>query len=811
LKLESILLEPFGAFGKREIRFQPGLQVILGPNEAGKSTLWHALYEVLFRPVNIDKRKVDDKTAVGRFIPVGGANYSKVALGFSVGQEAWTLEKQWQTGPKVVLTGPGSVAISGDDEVRDKLTALFPVTPAVLKTVLLSRQGTLAQTMSELAKGPALGTLSDLLRAAVQDPGGVSVNDFMKRLMEAHEAALQNWDLDANGPTDGKVLANRRKVNVGKVLKAYYTEQEKKLAVDAAEDFERRLDALNHDLVAARKIADENKRFLVENADLEKGLLSRRALEVEALDGNRRVEELTLVCRDWPIFENEEKRLSASLPDLEKQVARFDGELAKAKSLDEVRPLRERLARARPEWVLLGELQEKAKGLKKVSKEDLEALRRAEGQVKQCRLAVEAGQMKIAFIARSAQRLGVSADGAGEETKEVAAGSTLDLGAAASLKLSHADWSLSIGSGSADAQAMVARLSQAESAWKDLLAKLGVGNLEEAAALESASTQATVALEKQQGKLDTILAGMSFADLEEKLKGAPAEEALRPVADLAVEKNNAEAALKAAKADRGDAAGKVESFKAKHGDFPDVLLQLADAANKVAETKKKLAVLPSLPPEIKDIQAFLGEMEQARGRSAGLQSKVSDLEIERAKLIGPDERVSADELRAEHRDAMDAFQRCLQEARVLDRILTVAHGVKSRGGSTPLSGLQNTFQGYFATMTRGRYAGAAVEEGLPNGVLRADGQTLAYDLLSAGTQDQFGLCLRLSMAHHFLDGKEAFLVMDDPLVDMDPERQKGAAEVMKAFAARQQLIVFTCHPSHADLLGGDRIELAGAS
>ena len=60
--------------------------------------------------------------------------------------------------------------------------------------------------------------------------------------------------------------------------------------------------------------------------------------------------------------------------------------------------------------------------------------------------------------------------------------------------------------------------------------------------------------------------------------------------------------------------------------------------------------------------------------------------------------------------------------------------------------------------------------------------------------------------------------MDDPLVDMDPERQALAAAVLARFAARQQLIVFTCHPSHAEILGAakqggkpaaNRIELNG--
>jgi len=49
--------------------------------------------------------------------------------------------------------------------------------------------------------------------------------------------------------------------------------------------------------------------------------------------------------------------------------------------------------------------------------------------------------------------------------------------------------------------------------------------------------------------------------------------------------------------------------------------------------------------------------------------------------------------------------------------------------------------------------------------------------------------------------------MDDPLVDLDPDRQSKAAEAIKDFAEDKQLILLTCHPSHAKLLGGHQIEL----
>lgn len=63
------------------------------------------------------------------------------------------------------------------------------------------------------------------------------------------------------------------------------------------------------------------------------------------------------------------------------------------------------------------------------------------------------------------------------------------------------------------------------------------------------------------------------------------------------------------------------------------------------------------------------------------------------------------------------------------------------------------------------------------------------------------------MANYFLQGSDGFLIMDDPLVDMDPGRRKNAARVLKGYAKGKQVIIFTCHPEHARILGGPTAKL----
>jgi len=51
--LKKLILCPFAGFTNREVEFKKGLNVILGENEAGKSTLVNAIKASLFEPTNL--------------------------------------------------------------------------------------------------------------------------------------------------------------------------------------------------------------------------------------------------------------------------------------------------------------------------------------------------------------------------------------------------------------------------------------------------------------------------------------------------------------------------------------------------------------------------------------------------------------------------------------------------------------------------------------------------------------------------------------------------------------------------------------
>ena len=106
----------------------------------------------------------------------------------------------------------------------------------------------------------------------------------------------------------------------------------------------------------------------------------------------------------------------------------------------------------------------------------------------------------------------------------------------------------------------------------------------------------------------------------------------------------------------------------------------------------------------------------------------------------------------------------------------------------------------FTRITAGKYSGiAAPDEG---GFMVFDQQTEAIPSseLSTGTVQQLYLALRFALVET-LDGIGEGLpvLMDDILVNADPVRRERTAKAISELSSKRQVILFTCHPDTAEL------------
>jgi len=107
----------------------------------------------------------------------------------------------------------------------------------------------------------------------------------------------------------------------------------------------------------------------------------------------------------------------------------------------------------------------------------------------------------------------------------------------------------------------------------------------------------------------------------------------------------------------------------------------------------------------------------------------------------------------------------------------------------------------FARVTGGAYERILQDEDRENLiVLDRNAEHKRPDELSRGTAEQLYLCLRLGLASEFARRSIALpLIMDDVLVNFDPQRARGMAQELARFSRRHQVLIFTCHPETAQL------------
>ena len=236
-----------------------------------------------------------------------------------------------------------------------------------------------------------------------------------------------------------------------------------------------------------------------------------------------------------------------------------------------------------------------------------------------------------------------------------------------------------------------------------------------------------------------------------------------------------------------------------------------DKRGESKELKEKLKGLKPLPEGFEDAGSFIREFEDKDTELRDKDKDLAELRIARAEVEAgaPEDTREGYEVRL--REAEEHFERVEREGDAIDEILEIFGELRSSMDDETLDPWIAEMQRVVAPLTADRYKRVMLDEAGGPSALRYDGLEVPFDALSMGTKVGLALAVRLSMARYFLEGLNGFLVLDDPLVDLDPQRQEAAVQLIRSFAGEKQVVIVTCHPAHAELLGGNLIHMEGGS
>jgi exonuclease SbcC len=805
--VHRLRLHPFGCFADKELAFAPGLTVVLGPNEAGKSTFYRALRHALFVPTTLSKPKLAHYVAP--YLPAAGGDTIRVDLELEAAGGRWMLRRRWGAGAGSELVLPAGPTLADEAAIQQKLAALLPARPGTFAGVLLTGQSDLAATIDSLEKDrkEALSDLADILRTAVLETGGVSVDQFRALLDGRIQALFSSWDRARGQPKNNRGIDNPWKREVGEILQAWYETERLRAASKGALSWEKELDELAAKLRAVSDAAADRERFVNDRAKAAADARERRTLEAEAARVRMEIDSLTSLGVQWPRALERIRSLEETMASLEGARASLAAERGEAEREEEGRRLREKHGRVVRKRALVEEARAKLAAAPRLERKTLEEIRLASRDLERLQAGLEAGRLSVTIAGRKGVRIVVQEDFAPEREKTLAPGEVDRLHAGGRLRVVHPDMEIEVRSGEADADARVQRTEAARLRLAHLLAASGARDPAEAEMRGSAWESVAADMAAAERALAEELGAEPLAELDARAAALGQVRQGRPLADVAADLASKEVLAGEKRRERDGLRVQTGEWETAHGNLEQIVGRLADARHAEKGMSGRIARCAPLPDGFTDADTFLRAWEAAQGGAQSLRAEESGLRERRVGLEARAPDQSSEELAGVLAQSHAQLQAVLRRGESLQRISRIAGELLGGSDSTVASVMRKDLEKTLSAMTGGYHAGVDMDGALPRGLAGADGARLGRDLLSAGTKDSLALALRLVMARHFLAGTDGFLVMDDPLVDMDPERQQAAAGALRELAAEKQLILFTCHPATATMLGGTLVEL----
>jgi DNA repair protein SbcC/Rad50 len=803
--IKKALLNPFGASGNREYSFTEGLNVLLGPNEAGKSTLVNAIYAALFVPPDVRRNHEDWSRLLQRYLPYPQGDTVRVSLDLALNNtQKVNYSCAWGSAKGARLVFEDGTEINDPAAVKLHLEQMLRFGKGTYREVLFARQEEMNQTFLHLRENQeANQSVSGLLRTAVFESGGVSLELLETRITAEYNRLLDNWDLDQDGPRGGKGINNPHKNKVGEVLSAYYKAEEVKQKIKNMRADEGEIARLAGQIEELDREEVTLTATLSESDQLEEDIRKRGQLEPELATLRTKDQEILAVISQWPVIQSQAAELTLNIEKLQTIAGRLEAEREQVKLALKEREKRSLLERVKPLKAELDNKKARLASSPAITKEDLKYLEAQERREAELKAVV--GAMKLKAVVRATDALKLRVTAGFDDPLNVEVKKEELLKGEGRLLLEGPGWSVDIQAGEEDLASLIAEAASCRESLQTKLAELELTDLEAARDLLAQRSKYELELKTATTRLKDNLGEFDFAELEAEVSEMGPESPRRDLELIEAEINSAKIDIVKNEGKLEQLQAKLKAWEAQYDSLSGATEQMAAVKQKLQDVEEKLAGLAPLPEQYSCTDEFFAALKKMRSRSSEIKEQRMEV---RETLLQLQQRMpeeSTEELEEELALLEAKYLKLKRDGRAINLVKSEFEELKKELDQDTYAPLQKRFARYLALATGNRYNLAALDGVSPEGIITAEGKTLPVELLSAGTTSGAALALRLALAAYLLQDAGGFMIMDDPLVHLDPDRRKAAAALIAEFAAEKQTIIATCDPQTAALLGGNTI------
>lgn len=805
--IRKIKLEPFAGSAARTYSFNDGLNVLLGPNESGKSTFVNALKAILF--INTDLTPSKFKTLMTDYLPITGGDTIHVAAELLYDNTIYTLEKYWGATRSVKLHLNGGTVFTSPDDIAEKMNRILGLNQGTYDNVLIIRQSSLAETIKAIeSEAQASESIQQILRNSKFKMDGVSVPKLKKAVETKVAQYYDHWDILADRPENMRDIHNEWKQKVGLILSAYYRYRRAEKAFSEAEEYELRLDEYVKKIECLAGQLNCMQEYVDKYRQVYQDLSKRKSLELQKELILKDISELVEIQKNWPKIEIEKEYLSKDIEELNSRIFRLEEEERTAEKFESQRTLRDKYEKARK--IYSDYLSEKLKltELKKVTKQDIDEVSKVSKEYNEYRIKFEAQKLKLKITAKKNISLNLAEGFDSPQEISLNEGREYNQVLKGRINIENDQLRFSVISGNGNVDEIIEKLETSKKSFESILLKHSAQSESELIArAEIYKSQYDTAMALA-NELKKILGNQIYNDLEQQFMALEDLPPQRSIKEILKDLSDLKEKRKDREKDVAERVRTIQKWQQKYSGHEIVSDLHAEKKISLKTVEQEISQLKPLPEEFSDIDLFIKDFETKDNLYRQKKEELSELKIRRAEFEKQQPDYPLKELENEMLEAREHLERVKKEGQSILLIKRELENILLEIDADTFEPLKYEVTELLKQMTLNKYTSVSMDEVVPKGI-NYNGSKIPVDLLSAGTKDILALAVRLGMANFYLQDRSGFIIMDDPLVNLDPQRQKVAVDCIKKIASGRQVIILTCHPSHAGLFGEGILNISG--
>lgn len=850
MKLKEVQCDQFAGLNRNDpastIKFGDGLNLIVGDNEQGKSTMVDLIYYLLFKDVKLDTRS--DKEFIARYFPqktTGRAgDVIDGALVFEDEEGECCIRKEWEKkGGICRLTLPDGTLIRDPDALKQYLRDTLPYQEGIYGEIVFASQKRQLNCVKSIMEGlnrdkatkdklqQTRETLFSVLNRAALETGGVALDELEKQIEQRLTQYNAHWDDRMELPEGGvkRGIHNKWKKEVGLILQAYYEMEEVRGKLRKAEADEETCEEITDRIRSLEKEKELRTAEKEEFSGVRTALKTRRILLEKLTDQTERIREMENVLQEWPKL-SEQIAQAQALKEQRNQVTL----LRQYEQADRIRINRESAA-------------DRLQQMMPVTQEDIDTYRKAQRR----KAGLEGKMSGLSLVARIQMRgdnpVHVSQLASGEEL--AADGNEFQINAAVEIEIPEV-MKMQLLPQDVDVDALREEIKACDVVMNHIMDQYKTDSCDKLEEMKTLYQQCQFEMERLDAQWDQILGGADWESLKKAGEAARQKYSLETTGEMRQSEHSLETAGEetaheyspetAAHTDSpeteeqflhspldpdeiddsicalcgagvspeeylGGRKVKQSDYEAKYHSIEELKKQKETLEQELGQTQKEADEANQIPDKYKripDPDRYLTELNE---EVKELEENIRQSNARKNELSRSMDEVAAEEYAELLEEKVQTYEKTRKAYRHWKHIYEVFQELKEQSSDNPVQDIEDHFRKYLAEISQDALDASMDEKmeiDLASGTRR-----LTYDTLSDGTKDTIALAFRLAMLEHLFPEGNGLAVFDDPFTDMDPGRVRQACRLVQKFAERNQVIFTTCDNKYEEIFGNGPVNV----